>query len=403
MLEFCFIGWRQFIERHPVRVGCHRLTIALLLVALLATTPLKACPFCEATSPTWLQTVAEAETAVIARAVKVQSPAKGDDVVPLVDVTFELVEVLRGQEQLRGTRQFHCELLETPRVGAQWLLNGAGAPQISWSPLAELTPERAKYFATARKLPSTGNARWQWFYQYLEHADELLAADAYGEFAGAPFAEVQGFGSEIKRAQLWQWIRREQTPEHRRGLYYTMLGVCGTAADVTTLEALLVTPEKRPPGGFDALIACYLSLRGEAGLKVVEAKLLHDKAAREEDVQAVLLALRFHGEEQHVLKRTQIAQAYRLVLDRPQLAGVVIPDLARWQDWDSMDALVALFKTSDRDAQWLRIPIVAYLRACPLPKAKEQLTQLAKIDPEAIEQADSLSLFGVKLRGVPKP
>ena len=32
------------------------------------------------------------------------------------------------------------------------------------------------------------------------------------------------------------------------------------------------------------------------------------------------------------------------MLDRPQLADLVIPDLARWEDWSVMDRLVELFK-----------------------------------------------------------
>ncbi len=371
-----------------------------LLVALACwTTSATACPFCEATSPTWLQSARDADSALIAQAVKVQADTNSDDIVPLMKVTLAVVEVLRGQEQLRGVKQFQCEMLESPRIGSKWLLTGAGNAEISWSPLVELTPERAKYFAAARQLPESGNARWQWFYRHLEHADALIADDAYGEFAAAPFADLKAFAGEIKRAQLWQWIRNDKTPEHHRGLYFTMLGLCGTAQDAAELKALLTTSTKRPPGGFDALVACYLSLQGEAGLQVVEAKLLRNKNAPEEDLQSALLALRFHGEEQHVFQRMRIAQSFRLVLDRPQLAGVVIPDLARWQDWESLDALVALFKSTDKESQWLRIPIVAYLRACPLPAAKDQLTELAKLDPEAVEQADALSLFGVKLRG----
>jgi hypothetical protein len=35
------------------------------------------------------------------------------------------------------------------------------------------------------------------------------------------------------------------------------------------------------------------------------------------------------------------------------------------------------------------VPVVNYLRACPLPKAKELLQQCEKIDPQAVKRANT--------------
>ena len=37
----------------------------------------------------------------------------------------------------------------------------------------------------------------------------------------------------------------------------------------------------------------------------------------------------------------------RLLLDNPDFADQVIPDLARWEDWSVMDRLVEMFKAGD--------------------------------------------------------
>jgi hypothetical protein len=37
----------------------------------------------------------------------------------------------------------------------------------------------------------------------------------------------------------------------------------------------------------------------------------------------------------------------------------------------------------------LRVPVINYLRACPLPKAKKRLDELAKLDPNSIQQANA--------------
>jgi hypothetical protein len=153
-------------------------------------------------------------------------------------------------------------------------------------------------------------------------------------------------------------------------------------------------------------VACYLSLTKEDGLKRIEQMYLSKAALsskeREQDIQSVIVALRFHGDEQPAIKRARMAQSLRLVLHRPALAGQVIPDLARWEDWESLPQMVRLFETASGDDAWVRVPVVSYLKVCPLERAKTELERLKTIDAKAIEQADALSLFGVGLRGARK-
>jgi hypothetical protein len=106
------------------------------------------------------------------------------------------------------------------------------------------------------------------------------------------------------------------------------------------------------------------------------------------DTYSAIMALRFHGTEGGVIDREKIVKSVRHMLNRPQLADLVIPDLARWEDWESMDDLVKLFKTADEKSSWVRVPVINFLRACPLPEAKEHLAELEKIDPAAVKRAN---------------
>ena len=83
----------------------------------------------------------------------------------------------------------------------------------------------------------------------------------------------------------------------------------------------------------------------------------------------------------------------RHMLERPQLADLVIPDLARWEDWSQVDRLVKLFKDADEQTSWVRVPVVNYLRQCPVPAAKEHIKKLEKIDPAAIKRANTFFHF----------
>ena len=114
---------------------------------------------------------------------------------------------------------------------------------------------------------------------------------------------------------------------------------------------------------------------------------------------AAIMAIRFQGQEGDTIPRDRLIDALRIVLDRPELADLVIPDLARWKDWASMDHLVQMFKNAGEKSSWVRVPIVNFLRACPLPEAKEQLGELAKIDPDAVRRATTFFPFATGSRG----
>jgi hypothetical protein len=91
--------------------------------------------------------------------------------------------------------------------------------------------------------------------------------------------------------------------------------------------------------------------------------------------------------------RERILEALRHVLDRPQMADLVIPDLARWEDWSQIDRLVRLFKDADEQSSWVRVPVINYLRACPKPEAAAKIEELKKIDPDAVKRADAFFPF----------
>jgi hypothetical protein len=141
--------------------------------------------------------------------------------------------------------------------------------------------------------------------------------------------------------------------------------------------------------GLDAMIGCYLSLKGPEGLPMIEEMFLKDPKSEYVDTYAAIYALRIMGQESKTIPKERLAASLRLMLDRPQLADMVIPDLARWEDWSVMDRVVKLFKEANEESSWVRVPVVQYLRVCPLPEAKDYIAELTKIDPDAVKRANS--------------
>jgi hypothetical protein len=52
------------------------------------------------------------------------------------------------------------------------------------------------------------------------------------------------------------------------------------------------------------------------------------------------------------------------------------------------------FKDVNEESNWVRVPVVNYLRACPKPEAKRHIEELKKIDPDAVKRAKTFFPFG---------
>jgi hypothetical protein len=191
----------------------------------------------------------------------------------------------------------------------------------------------------------------------------------------------------MNREQLLEWIQDDSLSPDRKRLYLTLLGVCGKEEDTDVLEERMRSEDGEKKAGLDAMIACYLTLKGNAGLPLVEELFLKNKNSPYADTYSAIMALRFHGTEGGVLDRKNIVTSMHHILERPELADLVIPDLARWEDWTPMDRLVQLFKEANEESSWVRVPVINYLRACPLPEAAKKLEELEKIDPKAVQRA----------------
>jgi hypothetical protein len=163
------------------------------------------------------------------------------------------------------------------------------------------------------------------------------------------------------------------------------------------LERFLTSGDRSQLSGLNSMIFCYLTLNGEAGLKLIEDTFLRSGWMWDPEyvhTYAAIMAIRTLGQQEDgKIPLPRLLASLRIMLERPDLADLVIPDLARWEDWASLPRLVRLFKDADKESSWVRVPIVNFLRACPLPEAKTQLAELNKIDPDAVRRASTFFPF----------
>jgi hypothetical protein len=165
--------------------------------------------------------------------------------------------------------------------------------------------------------------------------------------------------------------------------------------------------ERQKKLGLDALVACYLVLRGPDGLDLIDERFLKDPKVDYTYIYSTIMALRFHGDQDTgVVPKDRLLKSIRLLLDNPDFADQVILDLSRWEDWSVLDRLVGMFKTAD-EKSYVRQPVVTYLTvAAEQPgdvgaRAAAALKELEQVDPETVKQARSLMAFGALARAKP--
>jgi hypothetical protein len=385
------------MNRQIVKLGF--VVVAAAMVAVLANAAAMACPFCSAVQLTLAQEMKSADAVVVAELAELPPRPAGSDAFapgigePLSKSKFRIVEVLKGADLLKKTKQVETIYLGDAPVGSQFLITAIDPKSLSWSTPIPLSKRSRPYVDALLKLPESGPDRLVFFQDYLEDEDDMLKRDAYDEFAQASYPDVKAFGPRVNYDQLIKWLNDPNiTPSHRR-LYFTLLGVCGTQKDLPLMEEIFKTKDRKLKAGLDATIGSYLAIKGPSGLTAVEDAFLKNQDAEFTDTYGAIQAIRI-AQETGIVPKDKAAESFHYMLDRPKMADLVIPDLARWEDWTVMNRLVDLFEKADADSAWVRVPVLKYLQVCPLPAAKEQIAKLEKLDPTAAKQAQSFLLPG---------
>lgn len=444
------------------RLVCQLAVLTLMFLTVAIGRPALACPFCAVESQTLSEEIAGADVAVLAKLVKEAAPADSSPAEPggegtaTGNATFEIVEILRGEDKLQEKRQIEVVFFGEPNRDQLFLIPGIRTDQLSgtappvdqtapappaasstgaidWTTPLPLSAAAVDYVRALPALAPSGVDRLAFFQNYFEHEDPLLAQDAYDEFARAPYADVNALGPQMHHDKLIQWIQSPEISPSRRRLYFTMLGACGKPTDLPLLEEMITSDyaskqpfveslvysglavggpvalpawieminqdERRKKLGLDALVACYLVLRGPDGLDLIDEEILKNRDAEYTHIYSTIMALRFHGDEVDIVPRERLLASMRLLLDNPDFADQVIIDLSRWDDWSVLDRLVGMFKAADEKG-YVRQPIVTYLTvASEQPgdvgqRATTALAELEKFDPESVKRAKSLMAFG---------
>ncbi|MCP4504883.1 MAG: hypothetical protein GY826_00620 [Fuerstiella sp.] len=100
------------------------------------------------------------------------------------------------------------------------------------------------------------------------------------------------------------------------------------------------------------------------------------------------------------IPKERLKESMRILLDRPELADLVIADLARWKDWGVQDELMEMYDDEEFDIPSIKRAIVRYFFYCSKDRnedvedppeyavaAAEHLKLLEEKDPKTVRNA----------------
>lgn len=384
------INFRRKLARFIVQL----LTFVTLPAIALGPRPAVACPFCTAVKPSLVQQREAADAAFLGEctAAPAEAERRGKH-------DFTVRRRFAGDLPPVGKTVASVQLDEPIKAGTLALVLAERAAEqggaLQWRAIS-LNELEFAYIAAAPDLRTPSAKRLKYFARYLEHADALVAEDAYAEFGHAPYDTVSSAATELNPTKLRSWIANTAIDSDRKGFYGLALGLTarGEARDANiALLKQLLTAEAKPGSdfraGFDGLVGGYLVATGRVGIELVTTNFLTNPQAAVGDVRQAHKALRFYYEFGPPEQRPAIAAAVEKLLERPADAAAAIVDLGRWQHWSALDRIFALYDQQEFAASDIRRAIIGYLRNCPLPAAERVLENLRRRDPKAIKTAEA--------------
>lgn len=266
----------------------------------------------------------------------------------------------------------------------------------------------AYLFATAAALKGITDekARIAVFVPYLESECEVVASDALDEVFSNGYEGLSAVRHRLTRELILQRIADPNAFPSQLGKYGMLAGLCGKPEDAALLEKKIVVLDADYRPGIEGVMVGYLLICGEDGLKVLEDARMRTKVAMNSDgkevplpfyeTYAALQVLRFMWtDEPNRLPQERLKQSMRILLDRPELADLVITDLARWKDWSIQDRLMAMYDDETFDIPAIRRAIIRYLYYCSQDEGEPTVGGTTTTRPEHALKADAnLKILG---------
>jgi hypothetical protein len=226
-------------------------------------------------------------------------------------------------------------------------------------------------------------------FDYLEHANQVLAEDAFLEFMKSPDADIGKVARDLPAEKIRGGLENPKTAPSRLRLYGFLLGNCGKVEDAEMLRNLAA---KNPPNA-DGILTGHVLLKPKEGW--VHVRHLLGDGSRDFVVryQALRTAQFFYNTRSDVIAKKDVVDALSLLLDQPDIADLPIGVLRQWRCWDLTDRVLAVAKASTPNPAMIRVlrrAVVRYALQCPAAAARAFVAEQRKTNPEMVATQEEL-------------
>lgn len=378
----------------------------VLAAAFFSSSKAYACPFCDAPSLTLVEQLSASQAAVL---VQWAGGEVADREKSFSGTThYEVLEIVSDESgELKKGQSIKLDRYRASQKGDLFVLLGTLTDdRIEWGSPLEVTETSFNYMKQAPPQDAPTQERLAYFMKFLEYPDPLIATDAYSEFANAPYKDIVPLRKIMPREKIREWLTNpEEAPSRttRTGLYGLLLGLSGNEDDAEFMKSKILQETEDFRLGIDGVISGYLVLTKEEGLDIIDEHKLRSRDVPFSETFAAMQALRFmwtYGD--NAIEAERLRKSMRILLDRPNLADLVIVDLARWDDWGVMDKLMALYDKEEYNVPSIKRAIVRFMLIAEkddatvaegvpaehVLKAKKNMELLREKDPKTVKAAE---------------
>ena len=354
---------------------------ATAVACLVAISAASACPFCSVQEPSLGEQLDLSDAVVFVQWTSAVPISAGKEASG--STNFSIVQIVRqpGDELAAGSA-ITLDRYRAAKPGDLFLLMGTHSDAIEWGAPVAVTQTSFQYITKSPGRETPAAKRLPYFLQYLEHPDELISKDAFSEFAAAPYSDIEPLANQFSSEKLKTWLAKKETNQTRIGFYGMMLGLCGGKEDAAFLKAEIDKPTESYRLGLDGMMAGLVLLTGDDGITVLEQKIRNEKDIT--DTYAAMQTLRFMWQyARSRVSEDRLRQAMRQLIDHQSFAELAITDLTRWDDWQVMPRLIAIYDSPGHNSAQIKRAIAKFLIALSKKKPSPGDTVLAKYVDEA--------------------
>lgn len=243
--------------------------------------------------------------------------------------------------------------------------------------------------------PNDPTAALLYFFRFLDAEDQVVANDAYVEFAKATDAEIGRVARLLSPEKLRKMIQHPQTPANRLGLFMFLLGGCGNDSDARLLLDLIKNPAERTTAALDGALSGYIQLRPREGWQLAQ-EILRDSKRSFTQRCAVIGTVRFYHQWKGKEIDREVLRSFSVLLDQGDIADMAIENLRQWKLWDLTPTVLAQYGKKSHDAPIMRRAIVRYALCCPRDDAARFVGQRRKQDSDLVKDVEESLQFEKK-------